>query len=151
MEELAGAPRSAMGIRTPGEKTAFEFAGLERGASRIFEHKAYHWERTFIEFLLNDMLETGRRNLDENDLIRVLDEDTGVALFETVTREDITAKGTLRPVGSRHFAERAVRIQNLQNLIQMKQDPTIGVQNWTNQISSRTISQSSSSRILSVL
>lgn len=127
MEELAGAPRNAMGIRTPGEKTAFEVASLDRGSSRIFEHKAYHFERTFLEPLLNDMLEVGRRNLDDSDLIRILDDDTGIAVFESVTREDITATGKLRPVGSRHFAERAVRLQNLQNLIQMKQDPTIGV------------------------
>jgi hypothetical protein len=127
MEELAGAPRSAMGIRTPGEKTAFEFAGLTRAGNRIFEHKAYHYERTFIELLLNDMLEVGRRNLDESDLVRVLDADTGASLFQTVNRDDITAKGKLRPVGSRHFADRAVRVQNLQSLIQMKQDPSIGI------------------------
>jgi len=127
MEELAGAPRNAMGIRTPGEKTAFEVASLDRGASRIFEHKAYHFERTFLEPLLNDMLEVGRRNLDMSDLVRVLDDDTGIAIFEEITREDITARGKLRPICSRHFAERAVRLQNLQTITQMKQDPTIGV------------------------
>lgn len=127
MEELAGAPRSAMGIRTPGEKTAFEFAGLQRAGNRIFEHKAYHFERTFIEPLLNDMLEVGRRNMDESDLVRILDEGTGITIFDTVSREDITAQGKLRPVGSRHFAERAVRLQNLQNIVQLKQDLSIGV------------------------
>jgi len=127
MEELAGAPRSAMGIRTPGEKTAFEFAGLQRAGNRIFEHKAYHFERTFIEPLLNDMLEVGRRNLDDSDLVRILDEDTGIAIFKGVSREDITARGKLRPVGSRHFAEQAIRLQNLQSIGQIKQDPTIGV------------------------
>jgi len=127
MEELAGAPRSAMGIRTPGEKTAFEFAGLQRAGNRIFEHKAYHFERTFLEPLLNDMLEVGRRNLDDSDLIRLVDDDTGIAIFKSITREDITARGKLRPVGSRHFAERAVRLQNIQNVVQLKQDPTIGV------------------------
>lgn len=127
MEELAGAPRSAMGIRTPGEKTAFEFAGLERAGNRIFEHKAYHFERTFVEPLLNDMLEVGRRNLDVSDIIRIIDDATGIALFEEISRDDITAKGKLRPIGSRHFAERTVRLGNLQNLLQMKQDPTVGV------------------------
>ena len=127
MEELAGAPREAMGFRTPGEKTAFEVAALGRSASRIFEHKAYHFERTFVELLLNDYLEVGRRGLDNSDLVRILDDDTGIAIFETITREDITAKGKLSPVGSRHFVERATRLQNLQSLIQMKQDPTIGI------------------------
>jgi hypothetical protein len=127
MEELAGAPRSAMGIRTPGEKTAFEFAGLQRAGNRIFEHKSYHFERTFVELLLNDYLEVGRRNLDESDLVRILDEDTGIAIFQEISREDITARGKLRPVGSRHFAEQAIRLQNLQNIVQLKQDPTVGV------------------------
>lgn len=128
MEELAGAPRMAMGIRTPGEKTAFEVGVLDRGAARVFQHKAHHFERSFLEPLLNDMLEVGRRNLDEVDIVRVLDEDTGVLLFDEVTREDITARGKLRPMGARHFAETALRLQNLQQLWQMKaQDPTIGV------------------------
>jgi len=127
MEELAGAPRSAMGIRTPGEKTAFEFAGLQRAGNRIFEHKAYHYERTFVELLLNDTLEVGRRNLDDFDLVRILDEDTGIAIFQEIEREDITARGKLRPVGSRHFAEQAIRLQNLQQIVKLKQDPSIGV------------------------
>jgi hypothetical protein len=127
MEELAGAPRSAMGIRTPGEKTAFEFAGLQRAGNRIFEHKAYHFERSFVEPLLNDMLEVGRRNMDETDLIRTLDDDTGIAVFREITREDITARGKLSPVGSRHFAEQAIRLQSIQQVVQLKQDPTIGV------------------------
>jgi hypothetical protein len=127
MEELAGAPRSAMGIRTPGEKTAFEVGVIDRGASRIFEHKASHLERTFTEKLLNDMLEVGRRNLDESDLIRMTDDDTGIALFKNVNREDITARGRMQPIGARHFAERALRVQNVQAALAMKQDPTVGV------------------------
>jgi len=128
MEELAGAPRNAMGIRTPGEKTAFEVQTLNTGASRIFSHKAGHFERTFVELLLNDMLEVGRRNLNESEVIRGIDQATGVELFRTITREDITARGKLRPMGARHFAERALRLQNLQTLIQIKAtDPTVGV------------------------
>jgi len=127
MEELAGAPRSAMGIRTPGEKTAFEVGVISEGASRIFSHKASHLERTFGEQLLNDMLEVGRRNLDESDLVRMTDDDTGIALFKSVSRQDITAKGKMQPLGARHFSERALRVQNLQALAGLKQDPTIGV------------------------
>lgn len=128
MEELAGAPRSAMGIRTPGEKTAFEVGVLDRGAGRVFAHKAMHFERNFIEPLLNDMLEVGRRNMDESDLVRILDADIGAPLFKTITREDISGVGTITPTGSRHFAERALRLQNLQNLWGIKTaDPTVGV------------------------
>ena len=127
MEELAGAPRQAMGIRTPGEKTAFEVQTLATSASRIFEHKAAKLEQEFIEPVLNAMLEAGRRNIDTSDLIRVFDSETGIFLFENITREDIQAKGKIRPVGARHFAEKARRVQNLQALQMAKQDPAVAV------------------------
>lgn len=136
MEELAGAPRQAMGIRTPGEKTAFEVQTLQNSASRIFQHKAAKFEREFIEPALNAMLESARRNMDVNDLIRVLDDATGAFLFRDITKEDITAKGSIIPIGARHFAERAQRVQNINQLIQIKQDPTIGAH-----ISGKTIAK----------
>ena len=126
MEEFAGAPRQAMGIRTPGEKTAFEVQTLQNAASRIFQHKASKFEREFIEPVLNAMLEAARRNMDYVDVVRVLDDETGALLFQNVTKEDITARGRITPVGARHFAERAQRLQNLNSLIQIKQDPTVG-------------------------
>ena len=126
MEEMAGAPRQAMGIRTPGEKTAFEVQSLQNSASRIFEHKTAHFERTFLEPILNAMLEVARRNMNMSDTIRVLDDATGAVLFRSITKDDITAKGKLVPVGARHFAERARRVQNLTQLYQLKlADPTI--------------------------
>ena len=126
MEELAGAPRQAMGIRTPGEKTAFEVQSLANSASRIFEHKAAKFEMEFLEPALNAMLEASRRNMDATDLIRVLDDETGALLFREISKEDITAKGKITPKGARHFAERAQRLQNLVQLQQLKADPTIG-------------------------
>lgn len=126
MEEMAGAPRQAMGIRTPGEKTAFEVQSLQNSASRIFEHKTAHFERTFLEPILNAMLEVARRNMNMSDTIRVLDDATGAILFRSITKDDITAKGKIVPVGARHFAERARRVQNLTQLYQLKlADPTI--------------------------
>jgi len=127
MEELAGAPRQAMGIRTPGEKTAFEVQSLENASSRIFQHKASQFEREFIEPILNAMLESARRSMDVVDVIRVLDDQTGAELFKQITREDITAKGTLVPIGARHFAERAQRVQNINQFVQFKQLPDVGV------------------------
>ena len=126
MEEMAGAPKQAMGMRTPGEKTAFEVQSLQNSASRIFEHKTAHFERTFLEPILNTMLEMARRNMNFIDTVRVLDDASGVALFKEITKEDITAKGQINPVGARHFAERARRIQNLTQLFQVKAgDPTV--------------------------
>jgi len=113
MEEMAGAPKQAMGIRTPGEKTAFEVQQLENSSGRIFHHKTNKFEIQFIEKLLNLMLEIARRNMDTGDLVRVMDDDLGVSNFISITKEDITAKGKLRPMGSRHYAARAQLIQNL--------------------------------------
>lgn len=126
MEEMAGAPRQAMGIRTPGEKTAFEVQTLENSASRIFEHKTAHFERTFLEPILNAMLELARRKMNRADTIRVLDESVGVSVFASIKKDDIIGSGRLVPMGARHFAERARRVQNLTQLYQLKQqDPGI--------------------------
>lgn len=128
MEQLAGAPREAMGIRTPGEKTAFEVSSLQNAAGRIFQNKTQHFEKIFVEPILNAMLEAARRNMDTSDTIRIFDDQINTIVFETITKEDITAKGKIVPMGARHFAERAQRLQNLQQLWQIKaQDPSVAV------------------------
>ena len=113
MEEMAGAPREAMGIRSPGEKTAFEVQQLQNAAGRIFQHKVNKFEIEFIEPILNTMLEVARRNADIAELVKVMDNDLGVSDFLSITKEDITAKGKLRPIGARHYAARAQLIQNM--------------------------------------
>ena len=113
MEEMAGAPREAMGIRSPGEKTAFEVQQLQNAAGRIFQHKVNKFEIEFIEPILNTMLEIARRNIDIVELAKVIDNDLGVADFLSITKDDITAKGKLRPIGARHYAARAQLVQNL--------------------------------------
>lgn len=113
MEMYAGAPREAMGIRTSGEKTAFEVQQLMNAAGRIFQEKITHFEIELLEHVLNAMLETARRNFDEMDTIRVIDDDLGVAQFKEITKDDITASGKLRPIGARHFAAQAQLMQNL--------------------------------------
>lgn len=113
MEEYAGAPREAMGIRSPGEKTAFEVQQLQNAGGRIFQEKITNFEIELLEPVLNAMLESARRNLDGADTIRVFDDELGVQLFESVTKDDITASGRLRPIGARHFAKQAQDLQNL--------------------------------------
>lgn len=113
MEDMAGAPRQAMGIRTPGEKTAFEVQSLDNASGRIFQDRIRYFEINIVEPLLNHQLETARRNMDTVDLVRVMDDDLGVASFLQITKNDITAEGKLRPKGSRHFAATAQLIQNL--------------------------------------
>jgi hypothetical protein len=126
MEMMAGAPREAMGIRSAGEKTAFEVGQLMTAAGRIFQHKTAHFERVFLEPILNAMLEVSRRNMDYEDVAKVLNEDTGLYFFTEITREDLKANGKIVPMGARHFAERAQRVQNLTQMYQLKlSDPTV--------------------------
>jgi len=113
MEELAGAPRQAMGIRTPGEKTAFEVQALENAAGRIFQEKVRNFEENLIEPALNKMLELARRKMDTNDVVSIINDDLGVEEFMEISKEDIVARGKIRAVGSRHFAARAQLLQNL--------------------------------------
>ena len=127
MEEMAGAPKEAVGFRTPGEKTAFEVQVLENGANKVFINKVSYFEEMFLEPLLNDMLMTSRRNLSESDLIRVLDDETQAQTFKKITKEDLTATGKLRPMGARHFAQNATIMQNIVQFANspLAQDPTI--------------------------
>lgn len=113
MEEMAGAPKEAMGIRSPGEKTAFEVQQLQNAAGRIFQHKVNKFEVELLEPVINSMLELARRNIDLVEIAKVIDTDLGVADFLSITKDDITAKGKLRPIGARHFAARAQLVQNL--------------------------------------
>jgi hypothetical protein len=113
MEELAGSPREAMGIRSPGEKTAFEVQTLDNAANRLFRHKVNQFESNVVEPVLNDMLEMARRNLNGTDLIRAVDSTFGVEEFLSVTKEDLTAAGKLYALGSKHFIADANMMQNI--------------------------------------
>ncbi len=112
MEAMAGAPREAMGIRSPGEKTAFEVQQLQNAAGRIFNDKIRRFEKYFLEDILNNFLEVSRRNFNGIETIRTVDTDYGAVSFEDITKEDITAKGRLRPIGARHFAQESQFLQN---------------------------------------
>lgn len=120
MELMAGAPREAMGQRTPGEKTALEVQTLSSAASRIFQEKITSFEIELLEPTLNLMLEVAARNMLTTDIIRVMDDDLGVTDFKSITKDDITANGKLRPVGARHFAKQA---QDLQNMLGVANSP----------------------------
>lgn len=125
MEEMAGAPRQAMGFRTPGEKTAYEVRTLENNASRVFNAKIKQFERNFLEPLINKMLEIARRNMDGSDVARVTDDTLGIQKFMTITPEILKTRGRLRPVGAQNFADKAMIVQNVTNLFSgpLAQDP----------------------------
>lgn len=116
MEEMAGAPKEAMGFRTPGEKTAYEVQRLENASARIFQNKINQFEEYIVEPLMNAMLELARRNMVDATVIKVFDDQFNVQTFQTLTVEDITGIGRIKPIAARHFAEQAELVQNLTNL-----------------------------------
>lgn len=118
MEELAGAPKQAMGIRTPGEKTKYEVQVLENAAGRIFQSKVQWFEKNILEPLLNSMLEESRRNFGAVERIKTIDPDFGNEVFIEVTKDDLVGSGSLYPMGARHYAEQAKFIQELAQTVQ---------------------------------
>lgn len=119
MEEFAGAPREAMGIRTPGEKTMFEVQQLQNAAGRIFQEKATAFE-FFMEKALNSMFKAAVANFNSSVIIRVISSDLGAEIFRQITKDDLNASGVLRPMGARHYA---VQSQLFQNLLQIFNSP----------------------------
>jgi hypothetical protein len=115
MEEMAGSPKEAMGIRTPGEKTAYEVQRLESAAGRIFQAKISQFEEQIVEYILNGMLELARRIMGPT-VVRGFNDEVKIATFRQLTANDITGQGRLRPLAARHFAEKAEVIQNLTQL-----------------------------------
>jgi len=126
MDQFAGAPQQSIGARTPGEKTAFEVQTLETNANKMFQEKIQQFEIEVIEPLLNAMLELARRELDGADIVGVMDNDFGVENFINITKEDLQAKGKIRPIGARHFAARAQSVQNYMGFRNIfGQDPSV--------------------------
>lgn len=117
MEEFAGAPKNTMGIRTPGEKTAFEVQTLEASAGRIFQEKISQFEREVLEPILNLMLSYGRQYMKTPQQLRVFNSQFDADEFLSIKPEDLNGNGTLRPIGARHFAEKANTVQNLTQIM----------------------------------
>ena len=117
MEIFAGAPKEAMGVRSPGEKTAFEVQALENAAGRIFQEKITNFEINQLEPMLNSMLADAITNLDGGEVVRTLNDELGVSTFMSLTVKDLMAEGLVRPVGARHFAQQAQVIQNINNTL----------------------------------
>ena len=128
MEAYAGAPREAMGIRTAGEKTAFEVQALQNAASRLFQTRTEQFEREFLEPILNGELEIAVMNLSGIDVAKVLDDDEGVLEFMSISVDDLTVRGRLKARGASHFAKRAQLVQELQQFNQIiLQDQSMAV------------------------
>jgi hypothetical protein len=127
MEEYAGSPKEAAGFRTPGEKTAFEVQRLENAANRIFYTKTKQFEELFEEHLMNDALKEGQKRADSRFYIRIFNDDLNVQVFKTISGTDLAGLGRIRPVAARNFADKAEKVQNVNNFFGsvLGQDPEI--------------------------
>lgn len=126
IESYVGAPRELGGIRTPGEKTAYEVEQLQQAAYRLFNNRILAFQKEFLEPLVNDFLIVGRRNLSGLDLIEQRDQDLGIDVFTQITKEDLTVNGKLIPVGARHFIERNKFLREATQFFQnLAQDPEV--------------------------
>ena len=105
MEEMAGAPKEAMGFRSPGEKTKYEVQRLENASARVFQNKITQFEEQLIEQALNAMLELARRNMVGTSVIKVFDDDFKISSFQELTVEDITGEGRIKPIVLRVLPE----------------------------------------------
>jgi len=117
MEEFAGAPKQAMGIRTPGEKTAFEVQSLENAAGRIFQEKIENYEIHQVEPQLNNMLASAIHEGDVEETIRTFDNKLGAQTFLDVTTDSLKATGVIHPIGARHFGQQAQLLQNIGGIL----------------------------------
>lgn len=115
MEEMAGAPREAMGFRTPGEKTMYEVQRMENAANRIFDDKIGYFEQLFVEKLVNLVALLSRQYFAGQQQVASLDPTYGAVEFLTITKEDLLSRGKFRAVGARHFQENSVLLQNMNN------------------------------------
>lgn len=116
MEELAGAPKDAVGIRTPGEKTAFEVDQLFERSNRVFLNKIKYLQVVMVDRVINAELEVARDNVHKIDTIPVIGDDDGVVDFVQITRKDLSSSGRLVAVGARHYERQRQLVQTLQQL-----------------------------------
>lgn len=125
MEQYAGAPREAVGIRSPGEKTAFEVQQLTSAANRVFEYQTNIFSE-FLEQVINAELESAKQNLSGSDVVSILNRDYGVEEFIKITREDLRSNGKVVPIGARDAARKSRLTQQLNMFYQTgMQDPEV--------------------------
>lgn len=105
MEEFAGAPPESRGVRTPGEKTAFEVNKLDQNATMMFVDKARNFER-MLETLLRETFEIMLVNFDGSDFIEIFDDIQGKEMLFELSQEEVQARGEFTATGARYWTRR---------------------------------------------
>lgn len=122
MQEYAGAPPESRGIRTPGEKTAFEVDKLDQNANMLFVDKARNFE-LMLEGALKEAFYLMMINFDGDDYAVIFGED-GREELRQLSQEDVQSYGDFKAVGARYWSRRNRESLELANFLQLKaQDP----------------------------
>ena len=125
MEEMAGAPPETRGIRTPGEKTAFEVSKLDQNATMMFVDKARIFER-MLESMLKESFELMLLNFDIEDYIEVFGEDAEEGGLRALAEASELSRGDFVAMGARHWTRRNRETLEMNNFMTGPlQDPKI--------------------------
>jgi hypothetical protein len=125
MEDFAGAPPESRGVRTPGEKTAFEVSKLDANATMMFVDKARLFER-MLETMLKEIFELMLINFSRTDYLEIFNDIKGVDELQEFSLEDVQARGEFTAIGARHWTRRNRETIELQNFMQGPlQDPKL--------------------------
>lgn len=113
--QSARLPQQLMGFKVAGEQTATEYQGLIDGAFRGFINKTSQFEEDVLQPTVAAEIKTALDNF--TSIIKILEEDEeGILLTQSITKEDLEANGKLVPMGSRRFARQLQQIQGLNQL-----------------------------------
>jgi hypothetical protein len=117
MDAFAGAPKEALGFRTPGEKTAFEVQQLMNAATRIFNRQIRKFEVEVFEPIVNSMYELFlyMKKGQKINIKTTSDEYNAPTIIE-VSVDDLRGDGAIRAVGSEYYSDRAQTAQTLMQL-----------------------------------
>ncbi len=125
MEQFAGVMPQTRGIRTPGEKTAFEVDRLDQGATMPFLDKVRNFER-MLETMLKEIFELMLINYDGSDYVEIFNDITGEAELRQLSEKDVNARGTFTAIGARHWQRRTRLVTEMNTFMQgPMQDPKI--------------------------
>lgn len=119
MEEMAGAPKQTAGLRTPGEKTAFEVSQLNEGASKMFLEKTKHFELSFLKPHLNNYYTLTAMYFSVDDTFKVLDDVTGAMQIIPATKEQVIRDGNFKLHGSENYGKKNQRLLDLRDGINL--------------------------------
>lgn len=125
MEEMAGAPPETRGIRTPGEKTAFEVSKLDQNATMMFVDKARVFER-MLETMLKETMELMLMNFDVEDYVEIFGEESEDDAMEALAMQSSLSRGEFVAVGARHWTRRNRETLEMNNFMSGPlQDPKV--------------------------